>query len=209
MNCPCFVIHRAKDKEREYLVQNLQSAIPTLQVFDGLEGSLFCDLPNIDPESAKPVSTAVLGCGMSHLSILHTCLKEGHEQVCIFEDDAILKKDISSLLTQPLQGCDIYFLGVSEMIKGIPHFTTPGDWRTWTHFEILQSSGAFGYILTRKAIEAIFATFMKGLQQGFFYPFDNLMNLAIKEHSLKALVPREHFVDYQKGLYSYLSNRVR
>ena len=213
MSCPCYVIHRPKDTERDFLVKNLQREIPTLEIFAGLEGSLFLDMPHLHPETMKPVAPPVLGCGMSHLTILRNSLKAGYDQVCIFEDDAVIKKDIGHLLNKPLQDCDVYYLGLSDMIRGIPHFTNSSEfpiWKSsWDHFQILQSSGAFGYIVSRKAMEAILSSFYKAMKEGFFYPFDMLVSRAIKEHSLTALVPREHLVDYQRGLWSYLSNRIR
>lgn len=214
MKHPWFVIHRQQDVERMPLVEDLKKVIPDIHIFSGLDGSQFQFMPRLHPEEYKPVSLPVMGCAMSHLTILRKCYKLGLEQVGIFEDDAVLKGDVSGCLEMDMK-CDIYYLGLSNMLKGTISFdpedryTTDNGMILYTQFNVKRSYGAFGYIVNRKAMEAILNTFTNCLSEGFFYPYDHLLNKAIQDYGLKAKTPMKPLVDFKRGLFSSLSNRIR
>mgnify|MGYP003126244707 CR=1 FL=1 len=52
-----------------------------------------------------------VGCYLSHLHALQLATEQGHKEVIIMEDDAIIKKDIDFTLFSPPSDYDLFYLG--------------------------------------------------------------------------------------------------
>ena len=200
MNCPCFVIHRAKDKERECYVDALKKEFPNLVVFEGVNGEDLKGMPCQHPGEFRKTSYGNMGNTMTHFMIMKQTMDSKADKVCIFEDDAVVVGDYETFYKEFPHEWDILYLGVLEVVEGDKKEDCYEVWRSW---------GTHAVILKQTAMDAIMKTFKKTLQEGFFYPADTLYNRAIKDYKLKAYAPLKSHIIQQPGLLSFISGHIR
>ena len=199
MNCPCFVIHRQKDVEREDIVKELEKEFPTLLRMEAIDGNGVDCFPRMSVDGLSFVTDGVVGCMLSHLMLIQKALRSHWSHICIFEDDAVIQGDYKAFY-ESHKDCDILYFGVLHVLEGDKKVDC---------WQVRDSWGTHAVVLNRTAMKAIQETFYKVLDEGFFYGSDNLYSRAITDFGLVAYAPHQPLIDQKKGLQSTLSDSVR
>jgi GR25 family glycosyltransferase involved in LPS biosynthesis len=211
---PIVMIHRTKDKEREIFMDAFETKlgleIQRVEAQDGEELLKTQVIPRKHPRSPEETSAGNIGCTFSHVSVCETFLETEHDFICIFEDDIEMVSKREELFeyidySWELEGWDILFLGVSEIVEGTP---VPEQ------EEIVQVKrfwGTHAVILTRKAAQAIVHEFQASVQEGFALPADWLYSFAIQHQNLVAYCPRQcrSYIQQKEGLVSTCTGKLR
>ncbi len=217
-----YIIHLASATERDPYVHALQgSFFLPLELVTASTGEAWLAHPGISKRHVRPgqdVTQGMLGCAHSHIDLLYRSVKEGVEELCVFEDDCELVAPPSAIahwverVKQSGVPWDILLLGANEYVE---------SQAGWIHFDdsaaefpltrIMRFWGTHAMMIRPAAMRAALKTFAEAQREGAFLPADWMWNEAIRREGLAVFGPLQpkSFCRQIPGLVSAITGAVR
>jgi glycosyl transferase family 25 len=182
---PVFVINRPKDFQRRSDMEERLGRLGIKAVFfDAVDGySLNIDtLPEYDGEKrrryfGKDLGAGEIGCLLSHRALYQKMVSENIERAIILEDDVFLDSEFRAVLEDicnaPIDWEVIRFVGHGKVFNIGFRQLFPLNNGYWITRVPTSPSGAYAYMLTRKAAE----TFLQFMQRNWI-PVDIIHSRA-------------------------------
>lgn len=137
------------------------------------------------------ISRGAMGLLCTYIKLLHMCLKERRDWVCIFEDDCRFHKQFESRIQDVPRLCkqfDVVYLGANQqkweglrLCENGCIYEVTGERQYWTY-------GMFGVVLSRRAMKKMYAYLTKVPFWQHEFPIDCIMNQLIHRGVLSACV---------------------
>jgi GR25 family glycosyltransferase involved in LPS biosynthesis len=209
----CVVIHLNSATERLPVIDKIKKTmIHELEVFSAKDGFDWVNsdkIAKMHPRDKRPVNRGQVGCGHSHIEILHGSLKAKEAVTIIFEDDCEMRgtqDDVYDFIHRAGQlpaTWDILLLGANEYVEAAKFddkYTRVN--RFW---------GTHALIVTEKAMRAALKVFADAQKGGIFLPADWMYNEAIKQHGLVCYAPTriDSLCRQKPGLISAITGEPR
>lgn len=109
-----------------------------------------------------PLDPGELGCLLSHINIMKDAIKQGYENIMIFEDDAIFHHDFHNIFYKTYNSIitnesrfDILYLGYNDQYYKEPDFKIYGVDERGDYYIPKRTHGVFGVIINKNIFSEI------------------------------------------------------
>ena len=156
------------------------------------------------PEDSRKLiehnASAILACAMSHLSVIREAKKQGHQEVCIFEDDIQLSDRFHDRMRY-IESLDLSF---DQLYLGGHGFTRQPYYNIPNIYRIKQCGGTYAYIIRHTVYDYVLNTwtYQSGMDEWFDYFLQKNYIALAHVPLLVGTQPNfsdvaNHFADYQ------------
>jgi GR25 family glycosyltransferase involved in LPS biosynthesis len=139
-----------------------------------------CSRIGIEAERFPAISHTIpaIGCAMSHLAVLKLAREQGHESVCIFEDDfefLVSSEEYDRILKALPAGFDVVMLGW-YMFQTAPYDASFG--------RVLSGTTTSGYIVHRKFYDTLIANIEEAISlfQAHIRDYDVVARYSVDQY---------------------------
>ena len=194
------MIHLARAREREHLVESLICAVGSLEVVEAADGvSLVAEgHPTVCGMDPGVIRTAgEVGCMVSHVRVARKALADGISHLVVFEDDCVTSSEFS-------------LNNVREYLKKIRWFAEEFGMERMDELVLLSTCGCYrwrslapgikatdhfngshAYIMGRPMMEKLVGTYEYLLAKGLTAPVDGILPLLLQTERRHAFCPEE------------------
>jgi glycosyl transferase, family 25 len=166
----CISLKRSEGRRSTVSQEFARAGIKDVKFFAAVDKN---DLIVPELSSKKPFTEAagVLGCALSHISIIKHAKQNNYPAICVFEDDVIFCDDfmdrIKYIESLPNFRFDIFSLGGHFEKEITPNDATPTEWKNI--MRTVRLGGTYGYIMTSKVYDFVLRNYQYNYGADEFY----------------------------------------